>query len=65
MEESDLDLMLRVLDKWNVQYELNRVEGSSSVVLNAKSKGVEGYQGFFTEFCFDEDDKFSEIGIWE
>lgn len=61
---TDLDKLKSLLDEWEVPYE----EEENVIMLEAgmwKEGKVIGYAGFVTHVSFDEDGKFSRIGIWE
>jgi hypothetical protein len=70
---TDKEKLLALLASFGIEPYLNNGDYShyktvgavSEVTLLAQSGGVEGYSNFFTEFTFDKDGKFVNVGIWE
>lgn len=69
---TDKEKLLALLKEWGVSYKddpnfynpaLNQVILEANAY--ADTAKVVGYNGFVTEFTFDKDGKFTNIGIWE
>jgi hypothetical protein len=68
---TDKEKLVALLKEWGVVYNdsPNIYNGVNQVVLSTdhygKNSKVTGYSGFATEFTFDSEGKFVNIGIWE
>lgn len=58
---SDRDKFKRLLQEFGVEF----TEKDCSIICEEGSKKVAGYSGFVTEFTFDADGKFVEMGAYE
>jgi len=56
-----------VLEAWGVEYEEDYDVDEKIEIIRLKvgNKKVVGYWDFVTEFNFDQNGNFKEIGIWE
>lgn len=59
---TDLEKVKELLTALDITF----YEKNLQLIVEAKEgKKVKGYLGFFTEFNFDEEGKFIDLGIWE
>jgi hypothetical protein len=58
---TDKERLKKLLLSFNVEFK----EENIKIILETKTKNVEGYSGFICEYVFTEDGEFIEIGIWE
>lgn len=58
---SDKEKLKRLLTEFGVEF----TEKGNSIICDEGSEKVAGYSGFVTEFTFDADGKFVEMGAYE
>jgi hypothetical protein len=58
---TDKDKLCNLFDEFGIEYS----QVQNVITIEAKTKGVEGYGGFVTDFSFDENGKFIIAGVWE
>jgi len=74
---TDLERLKELLNSWEVPYmipedhpyaergEVFLVVGETMDYRNESSDKVDGYNGFFTAYVFDQDEAFLRMGAWE
>lgn len=63
---SDLEKLKALLDDFGVGYKTKSTEDGGTCIECAEGhEKVSGYSGFFTNFYFDRDGKFVDMGAWE
>jgi hypothetical protein len=66
---TDKDKLIALLREFginaSVESDFGRCHNSDNVLLEAGQGGVDGYNGFYAEFKFDDSGKFVEVGVWE
>lgn len=63
---TDKEKLIKLFDEFGIGYDVGEYnDGTQRVLLEKGNKKVIGYSGFFTEFYFDGEGKFIEVGIWE
>lgn len=63
---TDKEKLIKLFDEFGIGYDVvEDNDGTQKVLLEKGNKKVIGYNGFFTEFYFDGEGKFIEVGIWE
>jgi proteasome assembly chaperone (PAC2) family protein len=60
---TDKEKLVALLTEFGVQFEDDTQHGK--IVCTSGSTKVSGYNGFYTDFAFDENGKFIELGAWE
>jgi len=64
----DIDKLKQLLDSWEVPY---RIDDDDDILVGRfwdseeNHPKVNGYNGFFTAFEFDDDGDFVRMGAWE
>ena len=58
---TDRDKLKELLEQWEVTYLVEE----DSIILQASTSPIAGYNGFVTYFTFNKEVKFEHIGIWE
>lgn len=65
VKTTDLEKLRIVFDEIGVEY---RIEGLTDRWILTIAEGIgktTGYNGFYTEFTFNDDEEFHEASIWE
>jgi hypothetical protein len=63
--KTDKQKLIDLLNDFGIKFR----EESRTITINvdrdSKDSKVSGYSGFFTEFEFDKNGKFEDMGVWE
>lgn len=62
---TDLERLCVLLDEWGVGYERVKRKTGVSIRLPEGNRNIGGYAYVFTDFDFDEDGRFLEVGAYE
>lgn len=59
----DKEKLRRLLTDFGVEFEEHPI--SNSITCREGREKIDGYSMFFTDFEFDDDNKFVKMGAWE
>lgn len=64
---TDRDRLKQLFDDWGVEYDIQVGDKKNTLTTSERSscKKVGGYVAFYTDFDFDKDGKFLEMGAYE
>ena len=67
-KRTDIEKLTALLESFGIEFRAEVNQKGHRIILevdDVKDSNVVGYQGFYTEFNFDSNGKFIEIGIYE
>lgn len=64
---TDREKLVALFEEWGVLFNNYPMpHGEMSMIVDAKiCEKAKGYKGFYTEFSFDAEGKFKDMGVWE
>ncbi len=62
---TDISKLIDLLNEFGITYETDADENYMYVEITVGNSNVEGFRGFMTEWAFDLDGNFIQLGIFE
>ncbi len=63
---SDIEKLMELFTEFGIEFTTGVThEGYDRILCSEGKAKIDGYNGFYTTFEFDENGKFKEMGAWE